>query len=495
MVESLALAVVRAGGNALLISPDNTSDGFVSIRDAVESGRAFTVEVKRGLIALDLDSPELVELGERARKLCEDSGLSTLTVASGQDGRRHLFVWAGSQVEAVTDHLRAEGFPGVAFRKSIRPPLAPHRLGLEPALIRPESVVEALEVLGPPDRFRNLSDADIRLIEEGDTEGRFDGNRSAMALSIAARMRLSGGSLDEFRAAMLNRDNAGGAKAHELQDQRRDVDAFLVRTWDKAANAATFAPEPVGDVVGSVVAAVHAASWSGRSGLTDRAVMLALCSLAVEHGTREPTFGVRRITEVAQLGSDQTTRKALARLVAAGCLARIENGPRQADGYRFRRGSETTALATVPPGIEVTDAVIPDPWVWHPAFRAGSGLGKSAGLVWSALRRHGPQTVPSLVEMTHRGKTTVKDAVKRLAAFGLAEKTEEGWRAIGDETDLDRIAEQTGAADKARRQADSHDLQRWSYHQSDRGAAAPDVEPDDEDEIRRRFEDEHELPR
>lgn len=73
-VETLARAVARAGSNALLISEDNQGSGWVPLGEAVASGRVFGVKVKPGLIALDLDTEELIEQGQQAARLAGDSG-------------------------------------------------------------------------------------------------------------------------------------------------------------------------------------------------------------------------------------------------------------------------------------------------------------------------------------------------------------------------------------------------------------------------------------
>lgn len=331
--ETLARAVVKANGNAKLIDEDNEGGEWVSLAEAVESGSAFLVEIKKSLIALDLDTPELVKLGKQAQHFAEDSGLPTLLVHSGRN--HHLYIRAEQQKSIITDQLKQLGLPGYAFRFAIRPPLSPHRSGLATALICPETVDEALAALGLPEEPRYLTQNEIKLLEEGDAEGRFDGNRSRMALSIAASFRLTGHSLDHFRAAMLNRENAGGAKAQELEDDGKNVEDFLRRTWEKAGNAEAFIPESVEEIVPQLRAAVEAASWRGKKGTTDKAVMLALCSLAESHMSTAPTFGLRKLTVTAQLGSVNTTRNSLSRLVEAGWITK-KTYDSQADAHSYQ---------------------------------------------------------------------------------------------------------------------------------------------------------------
>src|SRR6266566_4205465 len=60
VLKALALAVVRPGGNALLIDTDNRSGGWVRLEEAVVSGCAFAVEVADNVFAGDGDQPERV---------------------------------------------------------------------------------------------------------------------------------------------------------------------------------------------------------------------------------------------------------------------------------------------------------------------------------------------------------------------------------------------------------------------------------------------------
>src|SRR2546425_416255 len=59
LVARFARAIVKPGGNALLIAPDNRSAGWCSIDEAVAKARAFAVEARREILAVDCDKPEL----------------------------------------------------------------------------------------------------------------------------------------------------------------------------------------------------------------------------------------------------------------------------------------------------------------------------------------------------------------------------------------------------------------------------------------------------
>lgn len=476
-VLALALAVVKPGGGALLLNEDNTADsaGWVPVEDAAESGRAFLVELKDSLAAFDLDAPELVASGEALERWSRSEGFSVLVVSSGRDGHRHLYVRGGDR-GPIEDHALALGIPKSAHRRSIRPPLAPHREGLETALIWPQTVAEALEVLGPSEpgepRRKNLPEWLITLINDGDTTDRY-GGRSQMALAIASGLRGAGYDFAEYRAVMANRDNAGGAKYHALEDGegREDPETFLSRTWEKAGNQLT--PAEILAKISGVRVAIQAADWPGRTGNTDRTVMLALCELGTASGTTALTFGCRRIAHLAQV-EDRTVRRALGRLVDSGWLEREKaSKPGDADSYRFGpKLDKMTALTPSPPvraRCGNNDQPDGDRVLLHPLFRNGSGLGKSAGRTWLILRGLGrPVTATEIAEAGAGERRTVDRHLNKLEQHGLANKSGTRWIASGDDRRLDELAVDLGAIERSELQAKRYARNREGFYMARR---------------------------
>ncbi|WP_147404116.1 helix-turn-helix domain-containing protein [Nocardia panacis] len=506
----LALAVVKAGGNAMLINEDNSGGDWVSVEEAVGSGRAFMVGVKPSLAVFDLDTPELVEGGERLREWAEAEGLPTLLVESGRVGHRHLYVRSEYR-DRVLGQALSFGISKDAHRhnKGVRPPLAPHRKGLSGALIAPETVQEALEVLGPGEhddsRYRNLPAWLVSLISDGDTDGRYSG-RSPMALAIASGLRRCGYGFTAFRAAMTNRGNRGGAKYFALLDGEgnENPDGFLVRVWEKSADQ--WSPEEIAAGIAVVRARVGSVAWSGRTGNTDRSVMLALCELGTTSATTAMAFGVRRIAEAANLGSDKTVRGALGRLVDAGWLIR-EKASDSGDADTFRFGPETgkvTALISSPHIDKRTmcgtdDHIGDDRVLMHPVFRNGSGLGKSRGRTWFVLNQmDNPATVKEIAEAVGGDRRTIDRHLNVLADHGLAVKTGNKWAATGDYHRLDELAIELGAIDRVVQQMESHERQRHGYRTALRLAknpqSIPPVDADDSaEEDMRDWQEEQEL--
>ncbi|WP_405167121.1 helix-turn-helix domain-containing protein [Nocardia sp. NBC_01499] len=484
-VLALALAVVKRGGKARLIDEWNGADpaGWIPIEDAVASGQAFIVNVKATLTAFDLDTPELVESGERLRQWSESVALPTLLVSSGRENHQHLYIQTDDRA-AVEHQAVTLGIGKDAHRhtKAIRPPLAPHRLGLQTALIVPLTVEKALEVLGPSEhdetRYKNLPPWLISVINDGDPEGKYSG-RSPMALAVASGLRRCGYGFEYFRAAMTNPTNGCSTKYFALVNGEgtEDPEAFLVRVWEKSADQ--LSPKQIVADLENVRAQVMGAPWPGKTGNTDRAVMLALCELGTTSATTALAFGSRRIAEVAQI-QDKTARKALSRLVDADWLVRVKASRLgDADTYRFGPTVDKMTALSTSPQLDIrtmcgTDDQLGDDRVlMHPVFRNGSGLGKNRGQTWLILKNAGrPMTALEIADTVGGNRRTVDRHLIELGKHGLAVKTGIRWEVSGDSRRLDELAVEFGTIDRAVRQAEQNERNREGFRTKMRLAGA-----------------------
>jgi hypothetical protein len=141
----------------------------VSIAEAVQTGRAFSVQLALHVLGIDLDEPERAVFLDCFAKECVARGLQPVIEESGRPGHRHLLVAVHdgrlrSELTAMARSL------GLRVATSLRPPLTPHRLGCPVRLLQPESEEEALQALQPRAR-RQLPPRLERLLREGDTDG------------------------------------------------------------------------------------------------------------------------------------------------------------------------------------------------------------------------------------------------------------------------------------------------------------------------------------
>ncbi|MBT2209142.1 MULTISPECIES: hypothetical protein [Actinomadura] len=431
-VLALARAVVKHGGKALLVNEDNSPGGWVSIEEAVRSGKAFAVEPKPGLIAFDLDSPELVAKGvmikEWAEKYLE---AQTVLVASGRIGHRHLWVRlpAGITEEEFKDLLHQNyEFPKHNFRHSqaTRPPLSPHREGLSVSLEDPTSVAEALNRLGPTDGPgkahlpKQLKGKWARLLRDGDTANEYDGRHNVEA-AIASAAYLAGLSKEWFIGEMMNSQNQGAAKTQEIvakQGQAAGIE-YSGRTYDNAvewvtANNVTlgFDHEVFREKLGNYRRVAEQANFQRA---TDRDVLLALIRHGEKHSSYSPMASVRDLS-IESGRAIGTVSAALDRLVTQGWLTRGEPVVKtytyifnlemvdKTNTYSIQGGTERVCTRNVT----------------HPLFTSTKGLAGRAAEVWAKV----PSVYLSMSEVTRLTGLPAQQArraMKRLEAFGLAE--------------------------------------------------------------------------
>lgn len=151
LVLAFAQAIARPGGKALLIDEHNKAVRWVSLEAAAENGMAFAVDVANDIVAIDADhpgrEPDVIHLAE----LVERDGCSPVLVNSGRPGHLHLFARVGDPKPRDRYKRRARALR-LDVRQTIRPPLAPHRLGLPVSLRSPADPAAALAALAPHHR-------------------------------------------------------------------------------------------------------------------------------------------------------------------------------------------------------------------------------------------------------------------------------------------------------------------------------------------------------
>ncbi|MBS2533275.1 hypothetical protein KGQ20_10865 [Catenulispora sp. NF23] len=470
-VLALARAVVRKGGQAQYLAEDNTGRReWGSIEDAAVSGRAFLVDPKDTLLVVDVDLDVVTFSATHVLDWLEGHGFgnSVVRVASGRvtdDGEPHEHIWVfvpKGQRELLRDGLiNHAGIPKGQVRAGLkmRPPLSPHRLGLEPNLIAPESVAEALERLGPPDVSGALSDYVMGLVLNGDTSGRLRG-RSGTLYSIALGFQRKNREFGDFRGMMLNPVNKGGAKLHEDVIPNQGMAAAereLANTWANAGKQVASTPDFTKDTARERIAEMMMVAaldtpWSGRTGGFDLRILIGLCALAYERGHLVQAPSLRTLAQWANVGKPSAVSSGLKRLEAAGWVKELSP-----DGKtrRFRLLVDTYprvigATSIDSPPIGPMDVAR----MTHPAFRAVSGLGITPGRAWMMLQAYGPLDRAMLMSRLGCSLSTVRRALEELESEGLALEIPDGWIPAGDVDDLDRIAAERGVFEIVERQAD-----------------------------------------
>lgn len=476
-VLTLARAVVRKDTGAQYLAEDNTAlREWASIEQAAESGRAFLVTPKDTLLVVDLDLDALPFSAGHVLDWLEGHGFgdSVVRVASGRvtdDGEPHEHIWVSvpkGQRELLRDGLISRaGIPKAHVRAGLkmRPPLSPHRSGLEPYLIAPEGVAEALERLGPPDVAGALSDYVMGLVVHGDTSGKLRG-RSGTLYSIALGFQRKNREFGEFRTIMLDPRHKGGAKLHEDIIPNRGSAAAeqeLRDTWERAGKQVASTPDFTKDTARRRIAemmrdAALVTPWPGRTGGFDLRILMGLCSIAYERGHLVQAPSLRTLAVESNSGSPYAVSNGLERLEAAGWIQELSP-----DGKtkRFRLLMDTyprviQATSIDCPPIKPMDVAA----MTHPAFRAGKGLGITPGRAWMMLQFFGPLDRADLITRLGCSVSTARRALAELDSVGLAVETSDGWEAVGDVDDLDRVAAERGVFEVLEKQYEVIDAER-----------------------------------
>lgn len=431
----IARAVARAGANALLLDERNRRDEWCSIEHAVALARAFTVEIRRDILALDADNDVACAALNTLFHVFVGDGFRPILIASGSPGRRHLFVVIADDDLRRRYAERARSL-GIDVRHSIRPPLSPHRLGYQPVLLYPETVEDALAALEPrpeTSRPRQLAPRWWRLLKTGDYREAGYPSRSEAVLAVALAAANAGWTEGRFVAAIANSSLAAKVEARSPVAATK----YLSTAWEKARRRVSERPAlRRRDEVRAVIDVIHtaladASRWK-RAGLSDRAVLAAHATITEKAVALIHYADQRTVADLAGI-NPSTVRNAHARLCTAGWLQRL---------VRHTRTKATVWRLTTPRGVEHTAAQPPlhrrgcktigrqdvpggGSEVWS---RARGALGKAAELVWLALDADEAVSVSALGRRVDRKRPAVRRQLARLAEFGLAEKSALGWR-------------------------------------------------------------------
>jgi hypothetical protein len=461
MVLAFARLVARPGGRALLINENNTSEGWISIEQAVTSGRCFAVVVAEDILAGDCDKPKLRPEVLRLADELRIAGQLPVLVNSGQASHLHLLCRI-SDADLLDSYRARARDMGLDVRRTIRPPLAPHRLRLASSLLEPRDVQKALAALSQRmPRTRRLSPRMAQALREGTPKG----SRSNLIYALALAFCNAGRTLDEYIEAMLDPGNAAGEKLR-ARGQGRAV-KYLTHTWHKAwARVAACPPvqsrAETEHLLAEIDAAANAARWRGVGGATRLAVLRAHLQ-AAKVGGLEYGASVRWLAEHAgvRLAAAVNANRALMRTGWLRCVFLVSVDDEYASTWRigFPHGvrNQVEQPPSSPPqgGRNVRvgyTSLSADVWRWR------RGLGKSAALVYALLDPEVESRVRELADQRQVKGPAVRKQLRKLERHGLAVRGKGGWRR-GHEP-LEEAARRLGVAGEGVRQREYHEEER-----------------------------------
>lgn len=226
------------------------------------------------------------------------------------------------------------------------------------------------------------------------------------------------------------------------------------------------------EVVGDRKARDHLRAWwtamraaepqryADRSGQSSRLVLRAIASAAQRSDTRYPKVGVRSLA----LGSN------LDHSTVAKCLRRLRSEPDPlivlVEGERGHGNADIYELRIPDAHAEIAKRRKWRPGIFesiHPAF---AELGVPAALVYDALgeRRDAIGTVKEVAAAALIGRDAAGEALRTLAAYGLVERSEQGWRR--GPASLAAVADVLGAMEWHQERVERYRNQREKYKEA-----------------------------
>jgi hypothetical protein len=413
-LEMLAEAIAKPGSDALLIDKDNCPHGRMSIRGAARSGASFAIELADDMVGLDVDRREAVRwMRNSLMERLESLKIPMVVQNSGTPGHLHVFARV-PEARLKREIEIAARFAGcnVWAGQRIRPPLSPHRLGLNVSMITPARVLEAVRALTPADEQKELARKKRRgasgrmfsLLRDGDCDGRYQ-SRSEVVQALATMAVNQGYSQEWLLKVLLNPSNRAGEKIQRMGET--EARRYVAQSYHKArafvGNHPAFGDR--GEAAAAIVEKIDRAAdiilrsaRPGQAGATDYSVLAVHLAIARRVGSLTYGASDREVAELAGLSRPTVTRSHRRLIENCKFLKRIKRpaiGATTASQWRFRLPAGSVARATNPTligGVRPTGKADHTPGA--DLWRRGKGLGKSNYRLWSLLTS--PKTAAEL---------------------------------------------------------------------------------------------------
>lgn len=434
------------------LDAQNKVGGWADISTLVADGAAFFVTLDADVLGLDADTREASHLVTQIAHEMREAGLRPVVLESGRPGNLHLFVRI-THAETFSRYAERAKAGGVDVRRTQRPPLSAHRLGLKPRLITPETPSEALSALqrvsvpSAPGKLGKVAQNALRY-------GKADSSAAVQSVALGA---VNAGLSEPWLYSVL-RDtrNVGGRKVQAMNEHK--ARPYVARSYQRALERAATHPVVLDQngahaTIAEYRRIVDRAHWKGVGGASDYTVLVALYGIADRIGN-VARIGAS-VRELAELSGKTiaTVSRSLRRLEKDGWLRPIARGSEQRAG-RFALTLPLDVLTVDRErGCECRHAVDlgADVWRWR-------GLGATKGRLWGALCDH-EQTTDQLAERFGVKAGTMRRHLATLEHDGLARRAQDGWVLVAD-TDLEQIALELGTAGNRERDKARHERQR-----------------------------------
>lgn len=493
LVRELAFAISECD-KILLINDENKGQFCTDIEAAINDSSCFAVRPHANIVALDFDEPGDLEVTfKEITDFIKDTGGKPVVVASGTSGHRHLFCRIENENvhNEIRDFIAAKGVSRwLRVNTFIRPPLSPHRNGLNVGLIEPSNEEEALRVLSKDIKKRDLPEDTLRKIKYGLLNQSKYRSGSELTQAIVNSCYVSGYSFDETYALLSDTKNRGGSSLQYRIKERGEVSAkvWLRLSYDKSARfIAAQSIESLHRWSSMVLDLISKLEIHSKRKISLVKVFKAHVDVASRARSYRYNASVRQIAVISAVSSIVTVSRTNRHLEDLKIIRRINKGTKKnascwelafsdsflSDtlsspgcssgdtlGSLLRKGNYQRGC-----GYDVSSGIHFDHDVFRYSFDNQKGLGSSAAIILGCLQSSDGLRIAQICRLTGFSRSTVARGLAKLERASLAKREGFRWEAAEGNLDerLDEIAEERGLLGARGKQGEKYQEEREVY--------------------------------
>lgn len=474
----------------LVIDKSNTGRIFFNLKNAIDKNLCFAVRPHDDILAIDFDNPESQEPKFKEIVECiKGNGIRPVIISSGSDGHRHLFCRI-SDIKLrrqIVNFISAKGALSWVRRNTfIRPPLSPHRSGLEVSLVEPLSCEEAICFLSRSSSKVDIDESVNKKIKLGWKGGFGYQSGSELVQSIVNSLHMSGLGFDDIFNILSDPKNLGGASLQNRIRKRGEETArdWLMLSYKKAEKFVCINdPERSQEWIDSFIYKINQSHSLGRRRLSIIRLIKSHFDIASKAKSYRYTASVRQLALEAAISSTVTVTKGNRELEKLGLIRRTRKGLGATGSCwelcypaAMRSASSCSASDTLNSTLRKEDnlrgrgsSVIRSSHFDHDAFRysfdSRRGLGTSAAIILGCLMESDGLRIAQICRLTGFSRSTVGRVLGRLLEARLVEKRKLRWVVCSGNLDdrLSEHAERSGLLGARARQAGRYEKEREDY--------------------------------
>lgn len=427
--------ITKPNSKVFYLAADNSAQCVdVTIETAWLSNRPFFIEVDDSVIAVDYDDEYNCNSQQYKFRSYVNNLLKRDPVTCNSGRGVHQFLrLSPSEMHLKEDLIHMARWNGGDVRKTIRPPLSPHRRGLPVSFyMNYETPLSAIERLGgvdslpmvnmlehiPPALMDRISGAFVHI------------DRSREIIEVMSELYREG--VSEAVIYKLFRHSNMPICDKLLEKADKDREKYVETQLKQAKRHARLCGQHTITVDNSIYAEIEdyvrsEMQFPDRSGPYKRDILLAMIFFARKCGNRIFHASVRDLCLVSEIATAGAVLRNIDQMVKDGLVERVHPGRyRQAAKYRILIQATTRTHSSggvsknvISRSTRISSQVIPD--LFRSTRRRGvRTMGKTAGLVLDWIRAAaGPETPRELGQRMGRPVANLRRYIQMLDTVGL----------------------------------------------------------------------------